>query len=54
MKKFTDLYSIDEFIAYYGSAKKSELRNRLKSLKTKSQSITVIRNEVKAIEALLA
>lgn len=53
-KQFTDLYATEEFIEYYTGASKAELRNRLKSLYKKQVNLTVVRNEIRAIETLLA
>jgi hypothetical protein len=51
--KFSDLYTTDEFIAYYTGASRGELRNRIKTLKLRKRS-DATRNEINAIESLLA
>lgn len=52
MKRFTDLYSVDDFLEYYNAAGRIELKRRLKQLKNKNGIQQ--KNEKKAIQSLLA
>ena len=51
MKKYSELYTVDEFIEYYRGASKRELRDAMKSIKRVFQSE---KNRKKTIESLLA
>lgn len=49
----TDLYEVTEFIDYYLSGSQKELRARLKSIESRSNTYQVFKNEKKALVALL-
>lgn len=54
MKTLTDIFETEDFIDFYQKATKAELRDRLKTLKSKQQNLKRVRNETLAIKTLLA